>query len=282
MPTAQERLYEMLMERVRDDRYPSNRLLDRIEETMWTTDQLVEYVDLLLDKIDAACQGARLLAISFVQYWSGYRADLKAIGEICHRRGCFFFVDAIQGLGAFPLAVEQAHIDALSADGHKWLLGPEGAGLFWVRRDRVEQLHPVGVGWNSVIDSRNFGQTGFRLKPHAGRWESGTLNVAGISALGASLELLLGIGIPAITERVLELTDYLCERAERAGLEVYSSRRPEDKSAIVSLMVPGTDVRALVRRCRQEQMVINQRAGRIRVSPHCYNTLEEIDRLLSV
>src|SRR3984893_13132315 len=99
-----------------------------------------------LEKIDAACQGARLLAISFVQYLSGYRADLSAIGEICHRRGCFFFVDAIQGLGAFPLEVENSRIDALAADGHKWLLGPEGCGVLYVRHERQDEIEPAEFG----------------------------------------------------------------------------------------------------------------------------------------
>jgi selenocysteine lyase/cysteine desulfurase len=138
------------------------------------------------------------------------------------------------------------------------------------------------VGWNSVVGCRDFSHIDFRLKPHAGRWESGTLNVGGISALGASLELLLTIGIPAVAERVLELTDYFCSQAEQAGLEVYSSRRPEEKSGIVSLMVPGADLRELAKRCRQAGIVINQRAGRLRISPHCYNTHEEIDRLLQL
>src|SRR5262249_34439437 len=122
----------------------------------------------------------------------------------------------------------------------------------------------------------------FRLKPHAGRWESGSLNVAGITGLGASLGLLLEIGIPAIEARVLELTDYLCEKAAHAGFEIYSSRQPEDKSGIVSVVVPGADPRQLVKQCRSQGIVINQRAGRVRVSPHCYNTHEEIDRLIEV
>jgi cysteine desulfurase/selenocysteine lyase len=227
-------------------------------------------------------QRTRLVSLSYVEFASGFRNDLDAIGTLCRERGVCFFVDAIQGLGILPLDVQRTPVDFLSSDGHKWLLGPEGAGIFYIRRELVDRLHPVGIGWNSVIGSRDFSRIDFRLKPHAGRWESGTLNVTGISALGASLELLLGIGIPAIAERILELTDYLCERAVRAGLEVYSSRRPADKSAIVSLIVPGADVRALMRRCRQEQIVINERAGRIRVSPHCYNTFEEIDRLLAL
>src|SRR5262249_34232390 len=150
-------------------------------------------------------------------------------------RGIFFLVDAIQGLGLLPFDVQALPIDALAADGHKWLLGPEGAGIFWIRREWVERLHPVGVGWNSVIGSRDFSKIDFQLKPHAGRWESGTLNVAGITALGASIELLLEIGIPNVTSRVFELTDYLCEQAPRAGLNVFSSRHDKEKSSIVSL-----------------------------------------------
>jgi selenocysteine lyase/cysteine desulfurase len=224
----------------------------------------------------------RLVSLSFVEFASGFRNDLDAVGALCRERGVYFFVDAIQGLGVLPLDMRQTPIDFLSADGHKWLLAPEGAGIFYIRRALVDLLHPVAVGWNSVIGCRDFSRIDFRLKPHAGRWESGSLNVAGITALGASLELLLGIGIPAIAARVLELTDYLCERAAGAGLEVFSSRRPGDRSAIVSLLVPGADLRGLVRRCREAGVVVNRRAGRLRVSPHCYNTEAEIDRLVQV
>jgi cysteine desulfurase/selenocysteine lyase len=227
-------------------------------------------------------QCTRLISLSFVEYASGFRNDVHAIGELCRSRGIYFFVDAIQGLGVLPLDVQQAPIDFLSADGHKWLLGPEGAGMFYIRRELVDLLHPVGVGWNSVVNPRDFSRINFNLKPHAGRWESGSLNVAGITALGASMELLLGIGIAAVSRRVLELTDYLCDRAQAFGLEVFSSRQPEEKSGIVSLVVPVGNVRQLVRRCRDANIVINQRAGRIRVSPHCYNSIEEIDRLIQV
>jgi selenocysteine lyase/cysteine desulfurase len=237
---------------------------------------------ILIDELRAAIDGrTRLVSLSFVEYASGFRNDLDAVGSMCRERGVLFFVDAIQGLGVLPLDVRRTPVDFLAADGHKWLLGPEGAGLFWIRHELVERLHPVGVGWNSVLDSRDFGRVEFRLKPHAGRWESGSLNVGGILALGASLELLFAAGIEAIAERVLHLTDYLCERAARAGVAVYSSRRPGEKSGIVSLAVPG-DVRGLVRRCRDAGIVVNHRAGRLRVSPHAYNTADELDRLVAL
>jgi len=224
----------------------------------------------------------RLVSLSFVEFASGFRNDLNAVGALCRERGVFFFVDAIQGLGVLPLSLRQTPVDFLAADGHKWMLGTEGAGILYVRRELVDMLHPVGIGWNSVIGARNFGKIDFRLKPNAGRWESGSLNVGGTVALGQSLELILEIGIPAIQTRVIELTDYLCARVKGIGLEVYSSRWPEDKSGIVSLVAREVDPIQLVRRFKKEGVVINQRAGRLRVSPHFYNTHEEIDRLIDL
>ncbi len=222
----------------------------------------------------------RVVSLSFVEFASGFRNDLDRIGELCRRRNIYFFVDAIQGLGVIPLDLSQTPVDFLSADGHKWLLGPEGAGIFYVRRELVDFVRPISVGWHSVVRATDFSTIDFQLKPHAGRWESGSLNVGGLSALGASLELLLAIGIEAIRDRVFELTDYLCDRLAAAGLEVFSSRLPEEKSGIVSVLMPNRDLRALVRRCRDQGIVINQRGGRLRISPHCYNTFEEIDRMV--
>jgi selenocysteine lyase/cysteine desulfurase len=222
----------------------------------------------------------RVLAVSAVEFASGFRNDLDALGELCRSRGVFFFVDAIQSLGVFPLDVQRTPVDALSADGHKWLLGPEGAGIGYIRREWVERLHPVGVGANSVVRPYAFSTIDFTLKPHAGRWEGGAYNVPGITALGASLELLLGVGIENVERRVLELTDHLCERAASAGLEVFSSRLAGEKSGIVSLVSPATPPDELVKRCRAAGVIVNNRAGRLRVSPHAYNTEGELDRLL--
>jgi selenocysteine lyase/cysteine desulfurase len=235
-----------------------------------------------VDDIRAAVdRRTRVVSLSFVEFASGYRNDLEAVGSFCRERDILFFVDAIQGLGVLPLDLASSPIDALAADGHKWLVGPEGAGVFYIRRELVEELHAVGVGWNSVRDSFNFSRLDFQLKPHAGRWESGSLNVGGVMALGASLELLQNAGVPALAERILFLTEHLCEQARRAGFEVFSSREPAERSGIVSLVVPG-DPRAHVRRCRAENVAISQRGGRIRVSPHAYNTTDELDRLVQL
>jgi selenocysteine lyase/cysteine desulfurase len=234
-----------------------------------------------IDDVRAAMNDrTRVLASSFVQFASGFRADLDALGALCRQRGVFFVVDAIQGLGAFPVDVQKTPIDALAADGHKWLLAPEGAGIAYVRREWVERLHPVGVGAHSVVRPFEYTTIDFRLKPHAGRWEGGALNLPGLTALGASLELLLEAGVENVSTRVLELTDYLCDRAASAGLEVFSSRRRGDRSGIVSLAKPGADHKALMRRCRDAGVIVNVRAGRLRVSPHAYNTGAELDRFL--
>jgi selenocysteine lyase/cysteine desulfurase len=224
----------------------------------------------------------RLVSLSFVEFSSGYRNDLDAVGSLCRERGVHFFVDGIQGLGVLPLDVKRMPIDFMAADGHKWLLGPGGAGILYFRRELVGFLHTTSVGWSSVVNYHDFTKIDFRLKPHAGRWESGTLNIAGILGLGASLRLLLDIGIPVLTDRLMEVTDYLCDRARSVGLDVFSSRDASEKSGIVSLIAPGRDLQQLKRRCRGAGIVINHRAGRLRISPHCYNTIEEIDRLIEL
>jgi cysteine desulfurase / selenocysteine lyase len=236
-----------------------------------------------IDDIVAALDGrTRVLTVSAVEFASGFRNDLDVLGELCRNRGIFFFVDAIQALGVLPLDVQRTPIDALSADGHKWLLGPEGAGIGYIRREWVERLHPIGVGANSVVRPYAFSTIDFTLKPHAGRWEGGAYNVPGIAALGASLELLLSAGIDSIASRVFELTDFLCDRAAAAGLEVFSSRHPGEKSGIVSLVSTREPPETLMKRCRAEGVIVNNRANRIRISPHAYNTEVEIDRFLAV
>jgi selenocysteine lyase/cysteine desulfurase len=237
------------------------------------------WIDDLVAAMDAR---TRVLSLSWVEYASGFRNDLDALGQLCRTKSIAFFVDAIQGLGVFPLDVTRTPVDFLAADGHKWLLGPEGAGILWIRREWIDRLRPVDLGWNSVVGARDFGTIDFRLKPNAGRYESGSLNVAGIMALGGSLEWLLEIGIDKIAARVLEQTDYLCRRvAKRPAPTVYSSRRPGDQSGIVSFAYADpNEAGAKVRLCRGNGIVVNKRAGRLRVSPHCYNSFEEIDRLV--
>jgi cysteine desulfurase / selenocysteine lyase len=235
-----------------------------------------------IDDLRAAMDSrTRVLTVSAVQFASGFRHDLDALGELCRSRGVFFFVDAIQALGAFPIDVQRTPIDALAADGHKWLLGPEGAGIGFVRRAWVDRFHPIGVGAFSVVNPLAFSTIDFRLKPHAGRWEGGAYNVPGLTALGASIELLLDAGTESIQRRVIELTDHLCDAAASRGWKVFSSRAETEKSGIVSLIHPALPSDEVTKRCRAAGVVVNSRANRVRVSPHAYNTEPEIDRFLA-
>jgi cysteine desulfurase / selenocysteine lyase len=233
-----------------------------------------------LEKIEMACSGARLLAISFVQYLSGFRANLNAIGEICKRRKCFFFVDAIQGLGAFPLDVETAHIDALAADGHKWLLGPEGCGILYVRKSRQDSIFPEEFGWTNVAGYNDYASRDMALRQDAGRYECGTLNTIGCYGLRASIELLLEAGVERIAAAVQSLTDRLAAGAASKGYQILGDRTPENGAGIVAIQKPGFDSRKLVYDLKQKGIIAAPRQGWIRLSPHFYISPEDIDRVI--
>jgi selenocysteine lyase/cysteine desulfurase len=190
------------------------------------------------------------------------------------------FLDAIQGLGVFPLDVRQTPVDFLAADGHKWLLGPEGAGLFYLRAEHLDRLRPLGLGWNSVEHAHDFSKIDLRLKPSAGRYEGGTYNMPGLLALGASLEMLADYPPATMSQRVLELTDAICERLAEVRAVVKSDRRRERASGIVSFDLPGRNLPEVRRHCRERQVVLSYRGGRLRVSPHAYNNEADIERLI--
>lgn len=234
-----------------------------------------------LDRIDEAARGARLLAISFVQYLSGYRADLAAIGEICRRRNVFFFVDAIQGLGAFPLDVEQMKIDALSADGHKWLLGPEGCGILYIRRERQDEIEPVETGWTNFAGFNDYASRDMTLRPDAGRYECGTLNTIGCFGLRAALDFLNGAGIERIAPAVQSLGDRLADGAANKGYEVLGTRTPANGAGIVAFRKPEVDSRLVVRRLKEQGIIAAPRQGWVRTSPHFYVSPEDIDQVIA-
>lgn len=234
-----------------------------------------------LEKVDEACRGARLLAISFVQYLSGWRVDLEAIGEICRRRGCLFFVDAIQGLGAFPVDVRRAGIHALATDGHKWLLGPEGCGFLFVQREIQDAIDPVEFGWTNAANYGDYGNRDLTPRPDAGRYECGTLNTISCYGLKAAIEFLLGIGVERIAPAVQGLAAQIAQGAAAKGYEVLA-RGPEERgSGIVSIRKPGVDSRVVVRQLAEKMIVAAPRQGWVRMSPHFYISPEEISRVVA-
>jgi cysteine desulfurase / selenocysteine lyase len=230
--------------------------------------------------LDALTGRTRMVALSHVEFASGFRCNLAAIGAACRSRGVLLCVDGIQACGAMPVDVKAMNIDFLSADGHKWLLGPEGAGIFYCRKELIPQLRPE-IGWMNVINATDFGSYDFTLRPDAKRFECGSYNIPGVLGLGASLELILKIGIDIISRRILGLTDRLVAGLAEKGYQVVSSRRPGEASGIVSFTAQRHSQDQIIRDLNDKKIIIAQREGRLRASPHFYNTPEDIDRLLS-
>ena len=191
-------------------------------------------------------------------------------------------VDAIQGLGVFPLDVKQTPIDFLAADSHKWMLGPEGSGIFYIRQEHLDRLRPLGVGWNSVTTAGEFSLECLNLRKTAMRYEGGTYNVVGITGMAASLQLLLDLGLENIAATIGETTGLLIQELQHLGCTLQSVRDREQWSGIVSFDVPGQDPIAVKERATAADVVVNARNGHVRISPHGYTNREDIDRLLEL
>ena len=231
-----------------------------------------------------ACDGrTRLVTASWVGYASGYRINVPELAEVAHRNGALFFLDAIQGLGVFPLDVKDAQVDFLAADGHKWLMGPEGAGIFYINRQHLDRLRPLNVGWNSVKQGNDFSIVKLDIKESALRYEGGSPNMAGNFGMGGSLDLLESFGLASesspIAERVLELSSATHERLSQLGAIVYSSADRQHGSGIVSFEIPGADSAEARLHLLERGVVTSFRGGRLRASLHCYNDESDIDRL---
>lgn len=254
--------------------YPWKRLEEQGVQVSWLS------IYDPLEAIEKAAVGAKLLAISQVNYLTGYRVDLETIGSICKKNGVFFLVDAIQGLGVFPVDAEAQHIDALAADGHKWLMGPEGCGILYVRRSRQDEVRPAEFGWTNVAGYNDYGSRDMTLRDDAGRYECGTLNTIGVFGLRAAIDFVLETGVPFIRERVLALTEQLARGLASRGLELARPWTPDTASGIVSFRSREEPPERIVGRLRAANIVAAVRQGWVRLAPHFYQTAEDMDRVL--
>ncbi|HEX4414693.1 MAG TPA: aminotransferase class V-fold PLP-dependent enzyme [Lacipirellulaceae bacterium] len=271
------------------DEFPSNQypwmnLSRRGVETRRVPNDVTGRSD--LNALAAACdRRTRIVSVSWVGFATGYRHDIRRIAEIAHEHGALVFIDAIQGLGAFPLDVNEAGVDFLAADGHKWLLGPEGAGIAYIRREHLAKLRPIGPGWHSVSPTQEFTHIELKLREAAARYEGGSQNSGDILALGASLKMLQELGLENLAAAVLDITDQACEKLQAIGAQIISDRRLDhrdgkQRSGIVAFEMPGKEPMALKRYAGQQKVVFGCRAGRLRISPHAYNNEEDLDRLV--
>lgn len=254
--------------------YPWLRLASRQVEVTWLS------IYDPLDKIAEAIPGARLLSISFVNYLSGHRVDLTEIGRLCRRHNCFFFVDAIQGMGVFPIDVQASSIDALAADGHKWMLGPEGNGILFVRKEVLDSIEPVEFGWTNPAKFADYSSRDMTLRPDAGRFECGTLNTIGCFGHRAAIELLLEVGIENTAAAVDSLATRLYEGVRNRGYQTLVERTAATGSGIVSFRHPSIDCHVIVADLKRQMITAAPRQGWVRMSPHFYISPSDIDHVL--
>jgi selenocysteine lyase/cysteine desulfurase len=192
-----------------------------------------------------------------------------------------FCVDGIQGLGALPFDLAQIPVDFIAADGHKWMLGPEGLALFWVRPTLREALRLTQHGWHMVQDMGDFDRTDWQPAASARRFEAGSPNMLGIHALEASLSLLLEVGITTVADAIAERSARLVELIDRHGLELLSPRAPERRAGIVTFRVPDVDNQALYRALMQGDVMCASRGGGLRFSPHAYTPPEHLEQAMA-
>ncbi|MFT7464743.1 MAG: cysteine desulfurase/selenocysteine lyase, partial [Pseudohongiellaceae bacterium] len=235
------------------------------------------------DILSRVTPSTRMVAVPFVLFDSGQRLDLVALGAALADHPTLFCVDAIQGLGAFPLDMTAAHIDFLSSDSHKWMLGMEGIGLFACRTEHLDKIDSPLTSWLSMAEPFAPYRPGRALRPDAGRFEYAALPTMEIFGLNACLKLLLDTGIETMAEAILKLTDRLCHGLKDQGWTVLSPRtRPEDRSGIILATPPEGDVEQVVAQLEAAGVSVVSRAGAVRFSPHAWNTADEVDRVLKL
>ncbi|MEJ2566338.1 MAG: aminotransferase class V-fold PLP-dependent enzyme [Gammaproteobacteria bacterium] len=273
---------------ISDEEFPSNRIVWESLQDRGVTVREASLRDgddpeaSLLAHID---ERTRLLAISSVQYASGIRLDLQRLGDWCHDRGILYCIDAIQSLGVLPMDVQAVHADFVAADGHKWLLGPEGLAVFYCRASVRDQLRLHQYGWHMLERAGDFDQRVWQPARSARRFECGSPNMLGIHALHASLSLLLELGIDLVARLALDNAAYLLEELGGSSrLELITPTARDRHAGIVTFRLRDADPLPMWQYLTEQGVVCAQRGGGIRLSPHFYNnknSLEKVVQLIS-
>ena len=239
-----------------------------------------------VDVMGQVDENTRLVALASCHFISGYRLEFPAIGKFLRERGILFCLDGIQTLGAFPTTME--HVDFLATDAHKWLLGPCGAGILFVRDDLQEKLNPPIYGWNNVRNPNFVAQEQIVFRRGAVKYEAGTQNLLGLVGLISALEIALEIGVEHIAADLLRKRALLVPALQKKGFTVLNAdAKPENASSIVTFFQPGKNMTALNQQLSDVGVVASLRTDRkgqnyIRFSPHFYNTDAELQRAVEL
>ncbi|MGA2363174.1 MAG: aminotransferase class V-fold PLP-dependent enzyme [Candidatus Aminicenantales bacterium] len=242
-----------------------------LKNEKFTADDIEPFIDIR----------TRAVSVSAVSFWNGFRCDLRRIGQLCREKGVLFIVDGIQALGALDLCVEECYVDVLSADAHKWLLGPQGIGVLYVSKEAQEKLVVSNLGWKSMEHENDFLNYKIRLKGSAARFEEGTLNIVGIAGLKASLDMILEIGIDAIERRILDLGEQMVRGLVKKGYEIRSPMQGEERSGILCFFHRRFTAQAIFENLLKEEVVCALRDAAIRISPHFYNDERDVNSFLN-
>ncbi|WP_296219097.1 aminotransferase class V-fold PLP-dependent enzyme [Pseudomonas sp. UBA2684] len=270
---------------ISDEEFPSNRVVWEALKPLG-----VEVIQVNLHNgdpetnlLNACGPRTRLLSISAVQFASGLRLDLERLGHGCQQRGVLFCVDAIQQLGALPFDAQACQCAFAMADGHKWLLGPEGLGVFYCRSDLRAQLKLHEYGWHMLEHAGDYQRSDWQPARSARRFECGSPNMLGAMALEASLSLLEEVSMAevgkALEARVQWLLDGL---AGIPGVSLHSPRDPARRAGIVTFSLAGWDNQALFAQLKAAQVICAQRGDGIRLSPHFYSEARVIEETLQL
>ena len=232
-------------------------------------------VDDIAARVDAR---TRIVAVSWVAFHNGWVYPIEEIGAFCREKGILFVVDGIQGVGALPIDLSRAPVDVFVADAHKWLLGAEACALFYVSENARERVPPVNVGWWSVKAEGTF--LDYELDFHLGgrRYEAGSLPTAQIEGLGAAIDLLDEMAIETIRERILETVSALAEGLSSRGWKIASPQPLE--SGILAAVPPDGNAKRAAKTLEERGVIVAPREGAVRFSPHAYNDLAEVGRIL--
>ncbi|HNW43782.1 MAG TPA: aminotransferase class V-fold PLP-dependent enzyme [Elusimicrobiales bacterium] len=233
----------------------------------------VENISRLLTK------DVKILVTSYVQYRTGFRQDLAALGRLCRRRGVLFVVNATQALGAMPVDVKKARIDFMVFSSFKWTMAGYGAAGLYAAKGRLAGLRFPEAGWRSVAAPEKMDNRAARMKPEASAVEAGCLHFPSIFALGAALELLGGLGVKNIQARIYGLNDYLLKNLKAAGLETATPLEPRCRSGIT--IIKARRPAAAVEKLAAMNIMVSARGAGIRIALHFYNNSRDIDRLMA-
>lgn len=271
---------------ISDQEFPSNRIV-------WESlaQYGVEVIEVNLDLnespelsiISAATSKTRLISISSVQYATGLKVDLNALGEFCSNSNILFCVDAIQSIGATVTDVQACKADFMMADGHKWMLGPEGLALFYCSERVRDQLKLYQYGWHMVEEAGNYDTKEWQVASSARRFECGSPNMLAIHGLSASLSLLLEIGMDTVEHELQKRIDFLLsELGSIPDIEILSATEPDQRTGIITFKFQGRDHSSLHKYLMKNGVICAQRGGGIRFSPHFYTPVSVIERAIAI